>query len=234
MERDRAVDLGLSREQVSEQGFLSQVYFWMAMGLLLTGFVSWWFLNTPALLSALVKSSGLILVLVIVQFGLVLWLSAATLRMSLTTATAGFSIYATLNGILFSTIFVLYTQTSIASTFLVTAGMFAAISLYGFVTKRNLSSIGSLCFMALVGLILASLVNLFLKNPLLDWVLTYFGIAIFVGLTAYDTQKLKLLHAQQYDSPGTMKKIALLGALTLYLDFINLFILLLRLLGRRR
>jgi len=228
------MDLGLSRERVSEQGFLSQVYFWMAMGLLLTGFVAWWFVNTPALMSAFLKNSGLLLVLVIAQIGLVFWLSAATLRISLAMATGGFSVYATLNGILFSTIFAVYTQASIASTFLVTAGMFAAISLYGFVTKRDLSSIGSLGFMALIGLILASVVNLFLKNPLIYWILTYVGIAIFVGLTAYDTQKLKLLHAQQFDSPETMKKIALLGALTLYLDFINLFLLLLRVLGRRR
>jgi FtsH-binding integral membrane protein len=170
----------------------------------------------------------------LVQLGLVFWLSSQILNLSVTTATIGFSIYATLNGVLFSTIFLVYTGASIASTFVVTAGMFGAISLYGFTTKKDLSSVGSFCFMALIGLILASIVDWFFRSPFLYWVITYAGIAIFIGLTAWDTQALKQIHQQGFSSESAMKKIALLGALKLYLDFINLFLLLLRILGSRR
>lgn len=228
------MDMGLSRAEASEHSFLSQVYLWMSLGLLLTGFVAAWIALTPALATGLLQSGGLFFVLALVQIGLVFWLSSQILNLSLTTATIGFSVYATLNGVLFSTIFLVYTGASIASTFLVTAGMFAAISVYGFTTKRDLSSMGSFLFMALIGLILASIVNWFLKSPAFYWILTYAGIGIFVGLTAYDTQRLKRIHQEGFASEGLMKKIALLGALALYLDFINLFLLLLRVLGRKR
>lgn len=234
MDRDPSMDIGLSRAEASERSFLSQVYLWMSLGLLLTGFVAAWIAFTPALAVGLLRSGGMFFVLALVQIGIVVWLSSQILNLSLTTATIGFSIYATLNGVLFSTIFLVYTGASIASTFLVTAGMFGAISAYGFITKRDLSSVGSFCFMALIGLILASIVNWFLKSPALYWILTYAGIAIFVGLTAYDTQRLKRIHREGFASEGLMKKIALLGALALYLDFINLFLLLLRVVGRKR
>ena len=234
MERDTSFGIGLSKAEISERSFLSQVYLWMTLGLLLTGFVAAWIAFTPALAVGLLRIGGLFFVLALVQIGLVFWLSSQILNLSLTTATVGFSIYATLNGVLFSTIFLVYTGSSIASTFLITAGMFGAISAYGFATKRDLSSVGSFCFMALIGLILASIVNWFLKSPALYWILTYAGIVIFVGLTAYDTQRLKRIHQEGFVSEGLMKKIALLGALALYLDFINLFLLLLRVLGRKR
>ena len=234
MDQERPFEVGLGRAEVRERDFLSQVYFWMAMGLGLTGIVSGWMALNPSLVVGLARNFALFIVLALVQIGLVFWLSSQIMRISLMAATIGFGIYATLNGILFSSIFLVYTATSIASTFFVTAGMFGAVSVYGFVTKRDLTSVGSFCFMALIGIILASLVNWFFKSPALYWIVTYAGIAIFIGLTAYDTQKLKLIHQQGFESGEVLKRVALVGALSLYLDFINLFLLLLRVLGRKR
>lgn len=234
MEENQPVGFQLSRVAASERSFLSQVYFWMAMGLLLTGFVAGWMAQSPSLIVALMRNTVLFFVLALSQLGIVLWLSSQIAQLSLTAATAGFSIYATLNGILFSTLFLVYTGASIASSFVVTAGTFGFASVYGFTTKRDLSSAGSFLFMALVGMILASLVNWLLKSPVLYWIITYAGIAIFIGLTAYDTHALKKIHAQGFSSHDEMKKVALLGALKLYLDFINLFLLLLRVMGRKR
>lgn len=231
---NRPFDVSIGEAAVSERSFLSQVFFWMSMGLALTGIVAGWMAMNPSLIVAFARNTGLFLILAIVQIGIVFWLSSQVMRLSITAATTGFSIYATLNGVLFSSIFLIYTGASIASTFLVTAGMFAAISLYGFTTKRDLTSVGSFAFMALIGLILASIVNWFLKSAAFYWILTYIGIAIFTALTAYDVQKLKRIHEQGFQSGEVIKKAALLGALTLYLDFINLFLLLLRVMGRRR
>lgn len=234
MSPDREMGLGLSRDAASERSFLSQVYLWMALGLALTGIVAGWMAMNPSLTVGLMRNFGLFLVLALVQIGIVFWLSSQIMNLSITTATAGFSIYATLNGVLFSSIFLVYTSASIASTFLVTAGTFGAVSVYGFTTKRDLTSVGSFAFMGLIGIILASIVNWFFRSPVFYWLITYAGIAIFIGLTAYDTQKLKQIHQQGFGSGDTMKKVALLGALRLYLDFINLFLLLLRVMGRRR
>lgn len=234
MVQDQFANLELSREGVSERSFLSQVYMWMAMGLALTGVVAGWMAMNPSLVVAFARNMGLFLVLAIVQVGIVFWLSSQVLSLSVLTATIGFSLYATLNGVLFSTLFLAYTAASIASTFFATAGMFGAISVYGFVTKRDLTSVGSLAFMGLIGIIIASLVNLVFRNPALDAIIAYVGIAVFIGLTAYDTQKLKQIHHQGFTSGGVLAKTALLGALKLYLDFINLFLLLLRVMGRRR
>jgi uncharacterized protein len=234
MEQDRSMDFGFSQEVASERTFLSQVYLWMAMALALTGFVAGWMAMSPTLVTGLMRNTMLFFVIMIGQIGIVIWLSRRIMSLSLTGATAGFGIYATLNGVLFSTLFLVYTGASIASTFIVTAGTFAAVSVYGFTTKRDLTSIGSFCFMGLIGIILASVVNWFFRSPALYWMITYAGIAIFIGLTAYDTQKLKQIHREGFSSTTMMKKIALLGALRLYLDFINLFLLLLRVMGRRR
>ena len=232
---NRPFDVSIGKDSAaSERSFLSQVFFWMSMGLALTGIVAGWMAMNPSLIVAFQRNTGLFFMLVIVQIGIVFWLSSQVMRLSLIAATTGFSIYATLNGVLFSGIFLLYTGASIASTFLVTAGMFAAISLYGFTTKRDLTSVGSFAFMALIGVILASLVNWFLKSEAFYWIITYIGIAVFIALTAYDVQKLKVIHEQGFQSGEIIKKVALLGALTLYLDFINLFLLLLRIMGRRR
>lgn len=213
----------------SEQNFMQRVYQWMSIGLALTGAVAMWVAGNPALLRSL--SGGLFFVLVIAELGIVFWLSSQILKISPQAAMTGFLIYSALNGMTLSFIFLVYTSASIASVFFMTAGTFAAVSLYGWTTKQDLTSMGSYLFMALIGLILASVVNIFLRSPALDWALSYLGIAIFVGLTAYDTQKLKEIHRSNASVP---EQLAIVGALRLYLDFINLFIMLLRIFGRRR
>jgi FtsH-binding integral membrane protein len=145
-----------------------------------------------------------------------------------------FLLYAILNGLTMSVIFLVYTSESIASTFYITAGTFAAMSLYGYYTKKDLTSIGNMAMMALIGIIIASIVNMFFHNEMMYWIITYLGLAIFVGLTAYDTQKLKQIGSNGFEYEESMEKIAILGALTLYLDFINLFLFLLRIFGGRK
>ncbi len=226
--------LSLSQSEISQRTFLSAVYFWMSAGLIMTGIVAAWTASNPNFLMTIMRNPVLLIVLVVAQLGIVFWLSAAIAKISASTAIFGFGVYAMLNGILLSSIFLIYTSVSIATTFFITAGTFAAVSLYGYVTKTDLSSVGNIAFMALIGLIIASLVNMFFANPILYWGITYVGVLIFVGLTAYDTQKLKMIHARGFDSHESLQKMALLGALALYLDFINLFLMLLRIFGRRR
>lgn len=169
------------------------------------------------------------------QLGLVFVLSGMVQKLSAAAATSLFMLYSALTGLTLASIFIVYTYSSIASTFVVTAGMFGAMSLYGYTTKRDLSGIGSMMFMGLIGIILASLVNIWLKSPALTWVITYAGVIIFVGLTAYDTQKLKAMGEQlNPEDKDNFRKYSILGALTLYLDFINLFLMLLRIFGNRR
>jgi uncharacterized protein len=162
----------------------------------------------------------------------VLGLSAGIGRLAPTTASALFIVYAALNGLTMAAIFLVYTRTSIASTFFITASTFGVMSLYGYTTKRDLTKMGSLLFMALIGLILASLVNFFLKSTALYWIITYAGVLIFVGLIAWDTQKIKRLSTQATDETSG-RRIAIIGSLMLYLDFINLFLFLLRIFGKR-
>jgi FtsH-binding integral membrane protein len=163
-----------------------------------------------------------------------MWINAGIRTMSQTTATAVFVLYSVLNGLLFSSIFLVYTGASISLTFLITAGTFGAMSLYGITTGADLTRIGNMAFMALIGIIIASLVNIFLESETLYWIISYAGVAVFVILIAYDTQKLKNLALQGIDEGTVMGKLSILGALTLYLDFINLFLYLLRLFGSRR
>ena len=155
-------------------------------------------------------------------------------RLSLTTATLLFTLYSVLNGVVLSSIFVVYSGTSIAKVFFITAGTFLAMAVYGYTTKRDLSSVGKLMFMGLIGLIIASIVNLFIKSSDLDLILSYIGVIVFVGLTAWDTQKIKQMLATQEDIDEGAQKIALVGALSLYLDFVNLFLYLLRIFGGSR
>ncbi len=173
--------------------------------------------------------------LIIAQLALVFVLSGMVQRLSAGMATTLFMLYSALTGLTLSSIFIAYTYSSIASTFVVTGGMFGAMSLYGYTTKRDLSGFGSMLFMGLIGIVLASLVNLWLKSEALMWAVTYIGVVLFVGLTAYDTQKLKNI-GEQIDTrdSATLRKYSILGALTLYLDFINLFLMLLRIMGNRR
>ncbi|QCT20645.1 Bax inhibitor-1/YccA family protein [Jejubacter calystegiae] len=217
------------------QTYMAQVYGWMTCGLLLTGFVAWYAANTPELMMYIFSGKFIFFGLIIAQLALVFVLSGLVHKLSPGVATGLFMLYSALTGLTFSSIFLAYTWSSIASTFVVTGGMFGAMSLYGYTTQRDLSKWGSLLFMGLIGLILASLVNLWLKSTPLMWAITYIGVLIFVGLTAYDTQKLKNL-GEQIDTQdkAQMRRYSILGALTLYLDFINLFLMLLRIFGNRR
>ena len=219
---------------VQQNTFVSKVFGWMAGGLLLTAIVALAVANTPSLTRAIYGNPAVLIGLIIGELVLVVVLSAAINRMSAGLATALFLLYAAVNGVVLSFIFLLYTRASITTTFFVSAGTFGAMSLYGYYTKRDLTSIGSLCFMALIGLIIGSVVNLFWANEMLYWLITYAGILIFVGLTAYDAQKIKRMGLSIGGDGQLARKAAVLGALAIYLDFINLFLLLLRLLGRRR
>lgn len=214
---------------------LQQVYGWMAAGLALTGLIAWYVSQSETLLTLIFGNRAVFFGLIIVELGLVFGLSWGMSRMSSALATSGFVLYAAINGATLAAIFLIYTTESIASTFLVTACVFGAMSIYGYTTQRDLSTMGNLLFMALIGLIIASIVNIFMQSTAIYWVTTYAGVLIFVGLTAYDTQKLKRLSSQINErDTETFQKMVILGALTLYLDFINLFLYLLRILGKRK
>jgi uncharacterized protein len=213
--------------------FIRRVYNWMGLGLGVTALVALYTASNPQLLKMIFGNSLVFFGLILAELGLVIWLSAAINRLHYSTASAMFFIYSALNGLTLSVIFLAYTRASITSTFFVTAGTFGAMSLYGYTTKRDLSSWGSFFFMGLIGIILASVVNIFLRSPMIYWVVTYAGILVFVGLTAYDTNKLKAMAQAGFADEETEGKSAVMGALALYLDFINLFLMLLRVMGRR-
>ena len=213
--------------------FMRSVYYWMAGALTITGLTAMLVANSPAMMELIFSSSALVWGLLIGELVLVMILSAAINRLSFSTATLLFIIYSALNGVTLSCIFVLYTKESIASTFFITAGMFVAHALYGTVTKKDLSGIGRFLFMTLIGLIIASIVNIFMQSTMLYWITTAAGVVIFAGLTAYDAQKIQQIAAEAVEINEYTQKVALLGALSLYLDFINLFLYLLRIFGRR-
>jgi FtsH-binding integral membrane protein len=219
---------------VTTGDFFRRVYNWMAFGLALTALTAVFTISSPTLANLVFGNRIVFWGLIIAEFGLVLILSAAINRLSALAATMMFLVYSALNGMTLSIIFVIYTRSSIASTFFVTAATFGAMSLYGHLTKRDLTSWGSFLTMGLFGVIIASVVNIFLKSEMVTWIVTYIGIFVFIGLTAYDTNKLKIIARQGFQDEETEKKVGILGALTLYLDFINLFLLLLRVLGGRR
>jgi len=217
------------------QTFMAQVYGWMTCGLLLTAFVSWFAFNTPAVMQLVFANQITFFGLIIVQLVLVFVLSGLVHKMSGAMATALFMLYSALTGLTMASIFYNYTSTSIGSTFLITAGMFGAMSFWGYTTKRDLSGMGNMLFMALIGIVLATLVNYWLKSTALMWAVTYIGVVVFVGLTAYDTQKLKNIgEGINVDDKENLRRSSIMGALTLYLDFINLFLMMLRILGNRR
>ncbi|STW08369.1 integral membrane protein [Klebsiella grimontii] len=178
------------------QTYMAQVYGWMTVGLLLTAFIAWFAANTPAVMMFVFSSKITFFGLIIAQLGLVFVLSGMVQRLSAGMATTLFMLYSALTGLTLSSIFIVYTYSSIASTFVVAGGMFGAMSLYGYTTKRDLSGFGNMLFMALIGILLASLVNFWLKSEALMWAVTYIGVIVFVGLTAYDTQKLKNIGEQ--------------------------------------
>jgi uncharacterized protein len=230
--RPRPLDYRVGATSDTVVRFFNTVYAWMASGLALTALVAWYVSEQGWAMPML--RSGFIWVLFIAQLALVFTISAAVNRINATTATVLFMLYAALNGLTLSVIFLVYTGASLAGTFFVTAGAFGATSVYGMVTRRDLTRLGSLMFMALIGLVLASIVNMFWHNPALYWIVSYAGVLIFVGLTAYDTQKLKAIAYQTEGNQALASRLAISGALALYLDFINLFLFLLRFMGKRR
>ena len=215
--------------------YMRKVYFWMTCGLALTTLVAWSVANSPAALEFILGNSIIMIGLIIAQLGIVIALSAAVHKMAAGTATGIFLLYSALTGVLFSSIFVVYPIASISNAFLTTTGMFLAMSAYGTVTRRDLTGLGSFLFMGLIGLVIAMLVNIFLKSSMMDLVISCVGVLVFTGLTAYDTQKLRRFgEAAPLDDGTAVQRGAILGALTLYLDFINLFLMLLRLFGSNR
>jgi uncharacterized protein len=212
----------------------SQVYLLMTLGLVITAVVAAWVSVTPSVLRLIYSSPWVVWILFIVQIIMVVALVAAIARLSTGVAVGIFIGYAALLGLSLSGILLYYTQTSITTTFLVTAGTFGVMSVFGFVTKRDLTKMGSLLIMLLLGFILGTLLNMFLRSDTLYWILTYLGIAIFVGLIAYDTQKIKRMAASGLAGGRGRGGVVVMGALALYLDFINLFLLLLRIFGRSR
>ena len=212
---------------------MRKVYVWMTLALVITGVTAYGVVTSPGLMMAIVTNKLLFWGLIIAEFGLVVAISAAINKLSLTTATLLFVLYSVINGATLSFIFAIYTMSSIASVFFITAGTFAVMAVIGYTTKKDLTSMGKILFMALIGIIIATIVNIFLKSTGLQMIVSYLGVLIFVGLTAYDSQKIKQMLLMAPDAGEGAQKIALLGALSLYLDFVNLFIYLLRIFGRR-
>ena len=218
--------------QTRVSAYFTQVYGWMAAALGISGAVAWYTASSGLLIKMMTTSPGLFYGAMIAEVGLVIVLTALLQRLSMPVAMLMFIAYSALTGFTLSTIFLVYTASSISSTFILAASIFGVMALYGLFTNRNLGAWGGFLIMSLFGMILASLVNLFLKSPMVNWMMTYAGIIVFSGLAAYDHQKLKAMCLMsQGDSLG---KLAIYGALNLYLDFINLFLSLLRAFGKRR
>lgn len=229
------VSLPRDRAMVQVNEFVRSVYNWMAVGLGLTGFVAFYVSNSETLLRMIIQNRMIFFGLIIAELALVFSISARVHKMQASTATGLFLLYAALNGATLSFIFLLYTRSSIASTFFICAATFVACSIYGMTTKRDLTSLGGFMIMGLIGIIIATLVNMFIRSAGMSMIISYIGVFVFVGLTAYDTQKLKTMALTQPADleAGVVRKGAILGALSLYLDFINLFLMLLHIFGRR-
>lgn len=213
---------------------MRKVFVWMALALVITGVTAYGVATTPSLLIAIVTNKALFWGLIIAELALVFAVSGAINRLSLATATLLFVLYSVVNGATLSVIFLAYSMPAIIQTFFITAGTFGVMALVGYTTKTDLTSLGKLLFMALIGLVIATVVNMFVGSTGFDYILSYVGVLIFVGLTAYDTQKIKQMCMQAPDAGEHMQKLALLGALSLYLDFINLFLYLLRIFGNNK
>lgn len=225
-----------------KEGFVSlafpalmrKVYVWMTLALVITGLTAYGIANSPGLFYAIVSNHFLFWGLVIGEFALVLGINSAIHRLSITTATLLFILYSVVNGATLSVIFMVYALTSIANVFFITAGTFAVMAFIGYTTRKDLTSLGKMLFMGLIGIIIATVVNIFLGSSMLNMIVSYAGILVFIGLTAYDSQKIKRLLYTADSTDESAQKIALLGSLTLYLDFINLFLMLLRIFGGNR
>ena len=213
---------------------IRKVFVWMALALVITGVTAYGVATTPSLLIAIVTNKALFWGLIIAELALVFAVSGAINRLSLATATLLFVLYSVVNGVTLSVIFLAYSMPAIIQTFFITAGTFGVMALVGYTTKTDLTSLGKLLFMALIGLVIATVVNMFVGSTGFDYILSYVGVLSFVGLTAYDTQKIKQMCMQAPDAGEHMQKLALLGALSLYLDFIILFLYLLRIFGNNK
>ena len=231
----QSVALPKAQAQLRVNTFIRSVYNWMAIGLALTGFVAYYVANTPSIQQVVFGNPMIFYGLIIGELALVFFLSARVQKIRATTATALFVLYAALNGATLSFIFMVYAKSTITSTFFICAATFVACSFYGMTTKRDLTSVGGFMTMGLIGIIIASVVNMFIRSSAMGMIISYVGVLVFVGLTAYDTQKLKTMALTQPSDigAGAVRKGAIMGALTLYLDFINLFLMLLRILGNR-
>jgi hypothetical protein len=227
--------VGTENHETSLAACLTGVYWWMTFALVVSGLTAYMVGTSQELARIFVRNPMVFLILAVVEIIMVIGITAGINKLSAATATALFILYAAINGLTLSVIFMAYTLGSIAVTFAVTAGTFGAMAVVGSVTKKDLTSFGNLLLMALLGLIIASIVNLFWTNEILYWICTYAGVLIFVGLTAYDAQKIKKMYLEAGTANAeTNRKIAVLGALSLYLDFVNLLLYLLRIFGRRR
>lgn len=215
--------------------FFRRVYLWMTLGLATTGVIAFLVASSPALVLA-IFTTPLRWVVFLAPLGVVLAMSFLQEKLSPSLAMGLFFLYAALNGVAFASIFLVYTGTSISVVFFITGGMFASLSAFGFLTKRDLSAMGQFFYMGVIGLLIAMVVNLFMQSPALTWAISVVGVIIFAGLTAWDTQKLKRMVSEGVVVSGTeaARKLAIFGALTLYLDFINMFLFLLRIFGNRR
>ena len=230
-------DFSAERQWEATEAFpilMRKVYLWMTFALLITGMTAYYVATSPTLLTAILTNKILFWGLFIAELALVFGLSAAINRLSLTFATMMFILYSIINGATMSIIFLVYEVSSIATVFFITAGTFGTMALIGYTTKKDLSTMGKFMYMGLIGLVIATVVNIFLKSDGLTMILSYIGVIIFVGLTAWDSQKIKQMLLQAPDVDEATQKVALLGSLTLYLDFINLFLYLLRIFGRRK
>lgn len=227
-EKERGLEM-----QVAFPALMRKVYGWMALALIITGLTSYMVASSPGLMQMIFANRLVFWGMVIAEFAIVFVISGRINRLSLVSATTWFVVYSVLNGALLSFIFMVYTQTAITEVFFITAGTFGAMALIGSTTKRDLTKLGGILFMALIGLIIASVVNFFVQSNTLDLIVSYVGVLIFVGLTAWDAQQIKRMLAMAPDAGEGAQKIALLGALNLYLDFINLFLYLLRIFGGR-
>jgi FtsH-binding integral membrane protein len=234
IDKEKSYESVSGRSDVFAQGFMQRVYLWMTIGLAVTGAVSYYVSTSETILTALFGNGVFpIIALVVVELGLVFYLSARVMTLNPSTASALFFVYSALNGLTIAPIFLIYTSESISSTFFISAGVFGGMCVYGSVTKRDLSEWGSFLIMGLWGIIIASLVNMFIGSEKTSLVISIMAVIIFTGLTAFDTQKLRRIAAEGYGE-DVRDNLAVLGALTLYLDFINIFLHLLRLMGKRK
>ena len=223
-----------SQTAAENQRFFQKVYGWMCLSLIISGITAYWVASSPTVSQFILGNPLVFIGLIITEILLVVGMAGPLQREPSGIVAGAFVIYSFMTGLTLSVIFLIYTITSIGTTFAVTAGMFGVMSLYGYTTKKDLTSWGNVLFMALLGLILASIINLFLYNNVVDWIITYAGVIIFTGLTAYDTQKIRKMNIIGNEGTDEDRKESIMGALRLYLDFVNLFLRLLRLFGKRR